>query len=182
MLAAFSRSLMLSGGRTLAVHPARQIVLSIVAWVTAGFNAPGVQAGSGRSYRPEPSAWQLAGGGCGCTSSLLAVEYASERNAWRVPLRRSWRARWSARSDADGCCEAGARLARDAGAGAVATGAVVKGRRDGVEVAIGWAPPHPAISRPAKPASQAIADRFCIERQPGYRHPPRGGVAQCNVS
>ena len=48
MLAAFSGSVMLSGGRTVAVQPSTQIVRSIVAWVTAGLRAPGVQVGSGR--------------------------------------------------------------------------------------------------------------------------------------
>jgi hypothetical protein len=47
MLAAFSRSVIAAGGRTLAVHPRTQIVRSIVACVTAGFSAPGVHAGSG---------------------------------------------------------------------------------------------------------------------------------------
>jgi len=48
MLAAFSCSVMLSGGRTVAVQPSTQIVRSIVAWVTAGLSAPGVQLGFGR--------------------------------------------------------------------------------------------------------------------------------------
>ena len=48
MLAAFSCSVMLSGGRTVAVQPSAQIVRSIVACLTAGLSAPGVQAGSGR--------------------------------------------------------------------------------------------------------------------------------------
>ena len=74
MLAAFSCSVMLSGGRTVSVQPATQIVLEIVAWVTAEFNAPGVQEGSGRSYSPEPMAWQLEGAGWDCTTLLLAVE------------------------------------------------------------------------------------------------------------
>ena len=48
MLAAFSCSVTLSGGRTVDVQPSTQIVRSIVAWVTAGLSAPGVQVGSGR--------------------------------------------------------------------------------------------------------------------------------------
>src|SRR6266581_4367788 len=35
------------GGRTVAVQPDTQIVDPIVAWVTSGFRAPGVNAGSG---------------------------------------------------------------------------------------------------------------------------------------
>jgi hypothetical protein len=47
MLACFSGSVMLSDGRTVAVHPLTQIVWSIVACVTAGLIAPGVHAWSG---------------------------------------------------------------------------------------------------------------------------------------
>jgi hypothetical protein len=54
MLAAFSCSVITSGGRTVAVHPPAQIVRPIVAGVTAGFTAPGVHAGAGRAYSPEP--------------------------------------------------------------------------------------------------------------------------------
>src|SRR6516225_879962 len=78
MLAAFSGSVMLSAGRTVSVQPSTQIVLSIVACVTAGLSAPGVQARSGRESRPVPIAWQEPGAGCGCTTALLAVEYASD--------------------------------------------------------------------------------------------------------
>jgi hypothetical protein len=56
MLASFSGSVTLSGGRTADVHPLRQIVRPIVACVTWGFNAPGVHRGSGREYSPEPIA------------------------------------------------------------------------------------------------------------------------------
>jgi hypothetical protein len=56
MLAAFSCSVMLSGGRTLPVQPLAQIVRAMVACVTAGFSAPGVQPGSGREESPEPMA------------------------------------------------------------------------------------------------------------------------------
>jgi hypothetical protein len=56
MLAAFSASVTDSGGRTLFVQPGTQIVWSIVDGLTAGFSAPGVQRGSGRSYDPEPTA------------------------------------------------------------------------------------------------------------------------------
>jgi hypothetical protein len=48
MLARFSGSVILSGGRTVEVHPDLQIVRPTVACVTCGFNAPGVQRGSGR--------------------------------------------------------------------------------------------------------------------------------------
>ena len=48
MLAAFSCSVMLSAGRTVAVQPSTQIVWSIVVRVTAGLREPGVQVGSGR--------------------------------------------------------------------------------------------------------------------------------------
>jgi hypothetical protein len=48
MLARFSCSVTLTGGRTVEVHPRLQIVDPIVAWVTWGFNDPGVQRGSGR--------------------------------------------------------------------------------------------------------------------------------------
>jgi hypothetical protein len=63
MLAAFSRSVMLSGGRTVEVQLGLQIVRAMVAWVTRGFSAPGVQWGSGREERPEPIAWHDPGAG-----------------------------------------------------------------------------------------------------------------------
>jgi hypothetical protein len=47
MLASFSGSVTLVEGRMLLEYPRRQIVLWIVAWRTAGFNAPGVQRESG---------------------------------------------------------------------------------------------------------------------------------------
>jgi hypothetical protein len=47
MLARFSESVTLSSGRTDAVQPLTQIVRSIVACITAGFKAPGVQWRSG---------------------------------------------------------------------------------------------------------------------------------------
>lgn len=56
MLAIFSRSVTLAGGRTAALHPRTQIVWSIVAWVTAGLSAPGVQCGSGSEKSPDPVA------------------------------------------------------------------------------------------------------------------------------
>jgi hypothetical protein len=74
MLASFSGSVMLSRGRTVDVHPLRQIVRPIVACVTCGFSAPGVHRGSGLEYSPEPSARQDLGCGCGCTTLLPAVE------------------------------------------------------------------------------------------------------------
>ena len=46
MLATFSCSVTLSGGRTVLVQPDTQIVLPIVACVTAGLSAPGVHVGS----------------------------------------------------------------------------------------------------------------------------------------
>lgn len=58
MLARFSASVTGSGGRTVEVQPDTQIVRSIVAGVTAGLRAPGVQRGSGRVYSPRPGAWQ----------------------------------------------------------------------------------------------------------------------------
>jgi hypothetical protein len=74
MLAAFSCSVTLSGGRTVSVQPLTQIVLSIVAWVTAGFSAPGVHEGSGLEYKPDPIARQLPGRGWGATTELLTLE------------------------------------------------------------------------------------------------------------
>jgi hypothetical protein len=47
MLASFSRPVTLVDGRMLVEYPLRQIVRWIVAWVTAGFSAPGVQCKSG---------------------------------------------------------------------------------------------------------------------------------------
>jgi hypothetical protein len=55
-LADFSRSVMLSDGRTVVVQPLRQIVWSSVRAVTSGFSAPGVHRGSGSEYSPEPIA------------------------------------------------------------------------------------------------------------------------------
>ena len=46
--AALIASVTVTGGRTVAVYPARQMVLPMVSWVTAGFVAPGVQCGSGQ--------------------------------------------------------------------------------------------------------------------------------------
>ena len=51
-----------------------QIVEPIVACVTAGFTAPGVQRGSGRASRPDATAWQEPGGGWRWTTKGLAVE------------------------------------------------------------------------------------------------------------
>jgi hypothetical protein len=72
MLAAFSCSVMLSGGRTVSVQPSTQIVRSIVAWVTAGLSAPGAQVASAREYRPVPIARQEPRGG-GATARLRCV-------------------------------------------------------------------------------------------------------------
>jgi len=63
MLPYFSGSVTDSDGRTLDVHPDRQIVELIVSCVTAGFTAPGVHRGSGRAYSPEPIAWHERAGG-----------------------------------------------------------------------------------------------------------------------
>ena len=63
MLASFSGSVIRSGGRTRFVQPLTQIVRPIVAWVTAGLSAPGVQRGSGDEYLPCPRARQESGGG-----------------------------------------------------------------------------------------------------------------------
>src|SRR5579875_3634921 len=76
MLASFSGSVTHSGGRTVEVQPLRHMVRLLVACVTLGLSAPGVQGGSGREYSPEPTAWQEPGRGWGCTIQLLAVEYA----------------------------------------------------------------------------------------------------------
>jgi hypothetical protein len=74
MLASFSGSVIDTGGRTVAVHPERQIVEPIVACVTAGFTVPGVQRGSGREYSPTPTAWHEPRAGWRCTEWLLAEE------------------------------------------------------------------------------------------------------------
>jgi len=44
---------MLSGGRMLVVYPGEQIVDEMLAWVTCGLIAPGVQRGSGSGSGPE---------------------------------------------------------------------------------------------------------------------------------
>ena len=74
MLASFSRLVIDALGRTVAVHPGRQIVERMLACVTAGLTAPGVQRGSGRAYAPDPIAWQEPAGGCRCTLLPLALE------------------------------------------------------------------------------------------------------------
>jgi hypothetical protein len=48
MLARFSCSVTPTDGRTVEVQARLHIVREIVAWVTCGFNEPGVQRGSGR--------------------------------------------------------------------------------------------------------------------------------------
>jgi len=45
----------------------------MLARVTAGLTAPGVQRGSGSENSPEPRAWQEPGGGWGCTTLELAL-------------------------------------------------------------------------------------------------------------
>jgi hypothetical protein len=50
MLASFSGSVTLVDGRTLSEYPERQMVAPMVAWVTAGFSAPGVHRGSAAGY------------------------------------------------------------------------------------------------------------------------------------
>jgi hypothetical protein len=47
MLARFSRAVTLCDGRTVLVQPLTQIVRLMLACVTDGFSAPGVQFGSG---------------------------------------------------------------------------------------------------------------------------------------
>src|ERR1700716_2302368 len=83
MLAAFSCSVTLSGGRTVEVQPRLHVVRSIVACVTCGFNAPGVQRGSWRESSPDPIAWHEPGARCGCAMSLLTVEYTTETE-WQL--------------------------------------------------------------------------------------------------
>ena len=92
MLPSFSRSVMLSGGRTVFVHPGTQIVRPIVACVTLGFTAPGVQCGSGSAYSPWPRAWHDPGGGCRWTTWALARDTgrpeAERRGGERRVVRR----------------------------------------------------------------------------------------------
>jgi hypothetical protein len=45
----------------------------MLAWVTAGLIAPGVQRGSGREKSPVPRAWQEPGGGWGWTTLALTL-------------------------------------------------------------------------------------------------------------
>jgi hypothetical protein len=54
MLASFSGSVTETRGLTVEVQPERQIVVSMVACVTAGLSAPGVQRASGRAKAPRP--------------------------------------------------------------------------------------------------------------------------------
>jgi hypothetical protein len=82
MLASFSGSVTDVVGRIVSVYPGTQIVVSIVACVTAGFNAPGVQCRSGITNSPRPLAWQEPAGGCGCTRPADAVETSSPLDAW----------------------------------------------------------------------------------------------------
>jgi hypothetical protein len=49
MLARFSLAVIEAGGRTVAVQPPRQIVLAMLACVTSGLTAPGVQRASARA-------------------------------------------------------------------------------------------------------------------------------------
>src|SRR5579875_584465 len=98
MLACFSGSVTLSGGRTVSVHPARQIVWPIVAGVTAGLSAPGVQRGSGRENSPVPRAWQDPGAGCACTCWAETVETTSPDAAGACGRGRLVRERCARRS------------------------------------------------------------------------------------
>src|ERR1035437_8480735 len=155
MLAAFSCSVMLSGGRTVAVQPSTQIVRSIVAWVTAGVSAPGVQVGSGREERPVPTAWQEPGAGCDCTTSLLADEYAREPERGLVGGRGGRRGGggtrgggWSAGRGADGAgAQDGEAVVSPAGSGR-------------------WSPPSPAARWAAPPSSRSW---WCLRRIPMRR-------------
>src|SRR5579884_1221221 len=164
MLATFSCSVMLSGGRTVAVQPSTQIVLSIVAWVTAGLSAPGVQVGSGRESTPVPIAWQEPGGGCGCTTSLAAAEYASD------PVRlgdggvgvRRW-------------CPCRRRCRRFAGwvAAVVATGTGGEVGCDAAEPVVLAPAPHPDAASVAANSAVAAMSRLRgrIVSQPPARAP-----------
>lgn len=53
----------------------------MLAWVTAGLIAPGVQRGSGNENSPEPRAWHEPAGGCRCTTLGLALLTGSARGA-----------------------------------------------------------------------------------------------------
>jgi hypothetical protein len=74
MLANFSGSVIDSRGRTVRVHPRRQIVEPIVDCVTAGLSAPGVQRASGSEYTPLPCARQRLAAGWRWITVALAVE------------------------------------------------------------------------------------------------------------
>src|SRR5690349_16084226 len=92
MLPSFSRSVMLSGGRTVFVQPGTQIVRPIVACVTLGLTAPGVQCGSGSEYRPWPRAWHDPGRGWRWTTCALARDTGRPDGERRGGVRRIvWR-------------------------------------------------------------------------------------------
>jgi hypothetical protein len=74
MLESFSGSVTDTGGRTVRVHPPRQIVAPIVVCVTAGLSAPGVQRASGRAYTPLPRARHAPAAGWRWIAWALAVE------------------------------------------------------------------------------------------------------------
>jgi len=74
MLAYFSGSVIASGGRTVDVQPARQMVEPMLAWVTAGLTAPGVHRGSGRASSPAPIERHEPAGCWRCMAWALALE------------------------------------------------------------------------------------------------------------
>lgn len=73
MLAAFSGSVTDSDGRIAAVYPRRQIVCPMFACVTVGSIEPGVQRRSGSENGPDPRVRHECAGGCGWTTSELAM-------------------------------------------------------------------------------------------------------------
>ena len=82
MLATFSGSVTLSGGRTVLVQPATQIVLVDRRLGDGGVERPGRARRVRARSAPLPMAWHERGAGCGWTTSLLAVEYAREPERW----------------------------------------------------------------------------------------------------
>jgi hypothetical protein len=59
------------GGRTVAVHPATQMVLPMVAWVTEGLIAPGVRAEFGKT---APAALTTSPTAAGMTRAAVGVD------------------------------------------------------------------------------------------------------------
>ena len=72
----------------------------MVAWVTAGFRAPGLHDGSGCENLPEPVAWQEPASGWGWTTVELACETGRSAERGANPVRCAggwWRGRLAAR-------------------------------------------------------------------------------------